>query len=332
MLLADSVVFARVWRMKATFVNPLSDFGFKKIFGEEASKNHLIDFLNALLPETSRIKDLSFKNLEQLPNIDTQRKAVYDIYCQGVDGDYFIVELQKVKQEFFKDRTIYYATFPIQAQAQKGDWDFRLEPVYCIGVLGFSFDKDDNAINQDSVVHRVQLKNQNNEVFYQKLTFIYLEIPDFNKSLEQLETRLDKWLYFIKNLEDLQNIPELLKDDVFVSAFETAKLANLNFTERENYEQSLKVLRDNYATMKAAKNEARAEGKAEGRAEGRAEGKAEGKAEGLLEGETKGREAGRLEGEQKAKLEIARNLKTAGLTNEQIKTATGLTDTDLERL
>jgi predicted transposase/invertase (TIGR01784 family) len=302
--------------MNTTYINPLSDFGFKKIFGESANKTHLIDFLNALLPETSRIKDLSFKNLEQLPNLDTQRKAVYDIYCQGVNGDYFIVELQKVKQEFFKDRTIYYATFPIQAQAQKGDWDFRLEPVYCIGVLGFSFDKDDNAINQDSVVHRVQLKDQHNEVFYQKLTFIYLEIPDFNKSLEQLETRLDKWLYFIKNLEDLQNIPELLKDDVFISAFETAKLANLNVVERENYEYSLKVLRDNYATMKTAVDEASTKAKAEG------------KAEGLLEGEAIGREAGKLE----SQLEIARKLKAAGMTFQQIQMVTGLSSADLEKI
>jgi predicted transposase/invertase (TIGR01784 family) len=290
------------YTMANTFINPFTDFGFKKIFGEAASKTHLIDFLNALLPETSKIANLSFKNLEQLPNIDTQRKAVYDIYCQGMNGEYFIVELQKVKQEFFKDRTIYYSTFPIQAQAQRGNWDFRLEPVYCIGVLGFSFDKDENAINQESVVHEVQLKNQHNQVFYKKLTFIYLEIPDFNKTLEQLKTRLDKWLYFIKNLEDLQNIPELLKDDVFISAFETAKLANLNEVERENYQESLKVLRDNFAAFKTARDE------------------------GVAEGEARGREVGKLE----AKLEIAKNLKAAGLPTDQIKVMTGLSAEELE--
>jgi predicted transposase/invertase (TIGR01784 family) len=290
--------------MSTTYINPLSDFGFKKIFGEVASKTHLIDFLNALLPDTSKIADLSFKNLEQLPSLDIQRKAVYDIYCQGVNGEYFIVELQKVKQEFFKDRTLFYATFPIQQQAQKGDWDFRLEPVYCIGVLGFSFDKDTTAVN--NVVHEVQLKDQNNEVFYKKLTFIYLEIPDFKKTLEQLETRLDKWLYFIKNLEDLQSIPELLKDDVFINAFETAKLANLSEGERETYQESLKVLRDNFAAFSTARNE--------------------GKIEGEAIGEARGREAGKLE----SKLEIARNLKAIGLTLEQIKVATGLSDSDLE--
>jgi predicted transposase/invertase (TIGR01784 family) len=309
--------------MKTTFVNPLSDFGFKKIFGEEASKRHLIDFLNALLPETSRIADLSFKNLEQLPNIDTQRKAVYDIYCQGENGESFIVELQKIKQDYFKDRALYYSTFPIQQQAEKGDWNFRLEPVYCIGVLGFVFVQDDKALNKYDIVHKIQLKNQHNEVFHQTLQFIYLEVPDFNKTLEQLETRLDKWLYFLKHLEDLQSIPEILKDDVFAGAFETAKLANLSHEELEIYHLSLKVMRDTYATLQSERNA--------GKAEGEVIGEARGREAGLLEG----REAGILEEKARAiqKLfTIARNLRTAGLTDEQIKTATGLTDTDLEKI
>jgi predicted transposase/invertase (TIGR01784 family) len=289
--------------MMNTFVNPFTNFGFKKIFGEIASKAHLIDFLNALLPREAQIQDLSFQNLEQLPSLDNDRKVVYDIYCQGLNGEYFIVELQKVKQKFFKDGTLFYATFPIQQQAKKGDWDFKLEPVYCIGVLGFTFDDDETAIKREEVVHKVQLKNQHNDVFYHKLSFLYLEIPNFNKSLEQLETRLDKWLYFIKNLEDLQSIPELLKDEVFISAFETAKLANLSFSERDSYEQSLKVMRDHYATMKTAVEEAEARGEARG--------------------ETRG--------EQKAKLEIAKNLKAARITIEQIKSMTGLTAEELEQ-
>ena len=248
--------------MANTFVNPFTDFGFKKIFGEEASKPHLIDFLNSLLPQVAQIKDLSFKNPEQLPKGENDRKAIYDIYCQGLNGEYFIVELQKLKQNFFKDRTLFYATFPIQEQAKKGDWDYRLEPVYCIGVLGFTF--NDDKVGSREVVHKVELKDQNNVVFCDKLTLIYLEIPNFNKTLEELKTRLDKWLYFIKNLEDLQSIPELLKDEVFTNAFETAKLANLEPRERESYQQSLKILRDNYATLKTAVEEARAEGLTEG--------------------------------------------------------------------
>ncbi len=301
--------------MANTFVNPFTDFGFKKIFGEEASKPHLIDFLNSLLPEVAQIADLSFKNPEQLPKGENDRKAIYDIYCQGLNGEYFIVELQKLKQNFFKDRTLFYATFPIQEQAKKGDWDYRLEPVYCIGVLGFTF--DDDKVGSREVVHKVELKDQNNLVFCDKLTLIYLEIPNFNKRLEALKTRLDKWLYFIKNLEDLQSIPKLLSDKVFTSAFERAKLANLKPREQKSYQQSLKILRDNYATLKTAVEEARAEGLVEGEAIG----------------ETRGREAGILEEKARAAqkiLEIARILKAAGLSIKQIQTTTGLSAEELQ--
>ncbi len=322
--------------MSSTFVNPFTDFGFKKIFGEPASKPHLIDFLNSLLPTFAQIKDLTFKNLEQLPHSEDDRKAVYDVYCQGLNGEYFIVELQKIKQVFFKDRTLFYATFPIQDQAKKGDWDYKLEAVYCVGVLGFTF--DDDKINAREVVHTVKLKDQNNTVFYDKLTFIYLEIPNFDKQLEELTTRLDKWLYFIKNLEDLQSIPELFKDSVFLNAFETAKIANLEPIERSSYEHSLKVLRDNYAALKTAIDEADAIGEARGVAIGEArgrevglvEGETRGREVGLIEGKTRGREVGLIEGELKAKLEIARNLKAAGMSLEQIQAITGLSVADLE--
>ena len=288
-----------------TFINPFTDFGFKKIFGEEASKPHLIDFLNSLLPAYAQIKDLSFKNLEQLPSIENERKAVYDIYCQGMNGEYFIVEIQKLKQDFFKDRTLFYATFPIQQQAQKGNWNYKLAPVYCIAILDFTF--DDDRANLFEVVHKVNLKDQNNNVFSDKLTLMYLEMPNFKKGLEELETRLDKWLFFINNLEDLQSIPELLKDEVFNSAFEVAKFSNLDQKGRDQYEYSLKIVRDNFATQQTAF----------------AEGEARGREAGITEGETRG--------EQKAKLEIARNSKAAGLSLQQIQAITGLSAEELEQ-
>ena len=106
--------------MKAKFINPFTDFGFKKIFGEEASKPLLLDFLNSLLPESDKIVDLTFKNNEQLGETDANRRAVYDIYCENEKGEKFIVELQKAKQNYFRERTLYYATFPIREQAEKG--------------------------------------------------------------------------------------------------------------------------------------------------------------------------------------------------------------------
>ncbi len=125
--------------MKAKYVNPFTDFGFKKIFGEEARKPLLLDFLNALLPETEKIIDLSFKNNEQLGQTNLDRKAIYDLYCENEKGKKFIVELQKAKQNYFKERTIYYSTFPIREQAEKGEWKYNLKAVYCIGILDFIF-------------------------------------------------------------------------------------------------------------------------------------------------------------------------------------------------
>jgi predicted transposase/invertase (TIGR01784 family) len=228
--------------MKAKYVNPFTDFGFKKIFGEEASKPMLIDFLTNLLPET-HIVDLTFKDKDKLGKTEDDRRAIYDIYCENNSGEKIIVELQKAKQNYFKDRTVYYATFPIQEQAEKGEWNYILKYVYCVGILDFKFD-DKVKNGKGEVKHTIELKDQNNKVFYEKLKFVYLEMPHFVKEEHELETRLDKWLYFIRHLEDFQNIPEIFKDDVFKQAFEKAEIAKYSEDERHDYEQSLKIYRD----------------------------------------------------------------------------------------
>ncbi|ANO48528.1 hypothetical protein Pf1_00280 [Flavobacterium columnare] len=278
--------------MKAKYINPFTDFGFKKIFGEEASKNLLIDFLNTLLPQHDQIKELSFKNTEQLGITDLDRKAIYDIYCQNEKGEKFIVELQKAKQNFFKERTIYYATFPIREQAEKGEWNYHLKSVYCIGILDFTFDDYESEPEKSEVVHIIKLKNQNGKVFYDKLTYIYLEMPNFKKQETDLNSRLDKWLYFIKNLEDFQNIPTIFKDEVFTQAFEKAELANFGQWELDKYESSLKVYRD----LKSIIDTAFDDGKIEG------------------------------------KIETAKSLKKLGISIEIIMQSTGLTQEEINKL
>ena len=230
--------------MKAKYVNPFTDFGFKKIFGEEASKPLLLDFLNALLPQANHIVELTFKNAEQLGHTDADRKAIFDIYCENASGEKFIVELQKAKQNYFKDRTVYYSTFPIREQAEKGQWNYRLKAVYCIGILDFKFDDYETAAEKDDVLHVIQLKNQNGRVFYDKLTFVYLEMPNFKKTENELSSRLDQWLFFIQNLEDFQSVPAIFADEIFTQAFEKAELAKLDAAGWDSYENSLKVYRD----------------------------------------------------------------------------------------
>jgi len=245
--------------MRAKYINPFTDFGFKKIFGEEASKPLLIDFLNALLPQTQKIVDLNFKNTEQLGQTDADRKAIYDIYCENESGEKFIVELQKAKQNYFRERTIYYSTFPIREQAEKGEWNYNLKAVYCVGILDFIFDDYESEPEKSEVVHTIKLKNQNGKTFYDKLTYIYLEMPNFKLKEEDLKTRLDKWLYFIKHLEDFQTIPSIFKDEVFTQAFEKAELAKYGQAELDNYENSLK----NYRDLKGVIDTAFDEGKIE---------------------------------------------------------------------
>lgn len=103
------------------YINPLTDFGFKRLFGTEPNKNLLIDFLNVILPPQHRVKDLTYGSTENLGNTPSDRKAVFDLYCESEKGKKFIVEMQKAKHKhnYFKDRSIYYASFPIQDQAEK---------------------------------------------------------------------------------------------------------------------------------------------------------------------------------------------------------------------
>jgi predicted transposase/invertase (TIGR01784 family) len=227
--------------LKDKYINPLTDFGFKKLFGTEPNKILLIDFLNQILPEKHRIKDLSYSRNEQLGLNELDRKAIFDLYCVGESGERFIVEVQKAKQNFFKDRSIYYASFPIQEQAQKGDWDYRLEPVYTVGILDFIFDEHKSDVE---LLHTVELKNQRCEVFYDKLKFIYIELPKFKKQEDDLETQFDKWLYVFRHLSNLQDRPRKLQDRIFQKLFEAAEIARFSPEERDAYEESLKYYRD----------------------------------------------------------------------------------------
>ncbi|MEO1516578.1 MAG: Rpn family recombination-promoting nuclease/putative transposase [Bacteroidota bacterium] len=279
--------------IKDKYINPLTDFGFKKLFGTEPNKVLLIDFLNQILPDRHKIKDLSYSRNEQFGQNDLDRKAIFDLYCVGESGERFIVEVQKAKQNYFKDRSIYYSSFPIQEQAKKGDWDYRLDPVYTVGVLDFVFD---DHKNDDEIIHFVELKNQRCEVFYDKLKFIYIELPKFTKTEEELETHFDKWLYVFRHLSKLQNRPPKLQDKVFKKLFDSAEIAKFSPEERQAYEESLKYYRD----LKNVVDTSKEEGKEEGREERNAE--------------------------------IAKVLKDKGMPIDEISEITGLSREEIEKL
>ena len=243
------------------YINPFTDYGFKKLFGEELNKDLLLDFLNELLKEEQgQIKELTFLKNEHLGTTEVDRKAIFDLYCENEKGEKFIVELQKAKQKFFKDRTVYYSTFPIREQAQHTDWIYELKAVYTIAILDFVFDEDRDM--PEKFRYDVKLTDiETNKVFYDKLTFIYLEMPKYNKSIDQLETRFDKWLYVIRNLNKLERVPEKLREQVFEKLFETAEIAKFTPDQIRSYEDSLKYYRDIKASLDTKFEEGKIEGK-----------------------------------------------------------------------
>ncbi|MEL6638612.1 MAG: Rpn family recombination-promoting nuclease/putative transposase [Bacteroidota bacterium] len=234
------------------YINPLTDYGFKKLFGTEPNKDLLIDFLNQILPEEHQIKDLQYSRNEQVGQNESDRKAIFDLYCIGAANERFIVEVQKAKQNYFKDRSIYYASFPIQEQAKKGDWTYKLDPVYTVGILDFVFDdhQDDREL-----LHYVELKDQNCKVFYDKLKFIYIELPKFQKKEEELENKFDKWLFVFRHLSRLTDRPAKLQDRIFKKLFQSAEIARFTQEERAAYEESLKYYRDIKNVVDTSKEE-----------------------------------------------------------------------------
>jgi predicted transposase/invertase (TIGR01784 family) len=300
------------------YINPYTDFGFKKLFGSELNKDLLISFLNALFHDKPEITDLTYLNTEHLGEGITDRKAVFDVYCRLADGSRIIVEMQKTEQAYFKDRSIYYSTFPIREQGIKGPWDYHLEDVYTVGILNFTF--PDNEYPSDNLIHEIKLKDvEDNHVFYDKLTFVYLEMPKFNKKEEELETMFDKWMFALANLARLLERPKALQERIFARLFEQAEVARFTPEEREEYVASKKEYWDFYSSMKTSYDK----GLAEGHAEGLVEGEAKGRAEALAESEAKRAEE---------RLSNAKALLANGVPLEVIVKSLHLTDEEAARL
>lgn len=282
------------------YVNFYTDFAFKRLFKTETNKDLLITFLNALLDGEEKIKDLYYLSVDELGIID--HSYMLEVCCENEKGERFIIEMQKAEQQFFKDRSVFYSTFPIRDQAKRGKlWNFQLKAVYTIGILDFCFDDTD----PEYFHHEVKLMDtKTKEVFFDKLTYIYLEMPKFTKTLSELETLFDKWLYAIRHLPDLMERPKELYEAVFERFFEQAEIAKFNRQELQNYEYSLKNFWDWYSIMQTAENKSRAEGLAKGRAEG---------------------------AEEKNK-ENARKMRLKGYPVNEISDITGLSIEEIERL
>ena len=235
-------------QVEERYISLLTDFGFKRIFGTAINKDLLICFLNSLFAGKQVVKDVSYLNPEHVGDVYTDRKAIFDVYCEGENGEKFIVEMQNAYQTYFKDRSLFYSTFPIREQAAL-----------------LNFDMNEEAFEKEKIRHSVQLcDTATHKVFYDKLEFIYVEIAKFNKSLEELETLYDKWLYALKNLYKLTQRPKELCDKVFDRLFEEAEIAKFTPQELREYEASKIAYRDIKNSVDTAKREGIAEGMEKG--------------------------------------------------------------------
>ena len=242
------------------YISLLTDFGFKRIFGTDLNKDLLINFLNSLFNGEEVIKDVKYLNSENVGDVFTERKAIFDVYCENEQGEKFIVEMQNAYQTFFKDRSLFYSTFPIREQAPKGsDWNFCLKKVYVVALLNFKM--SDEAFDTSDTIHTIALMDtKTNKIFNAKLIFKYVEVGRFDKTDEELTSLSDKWMFVLKNLSRLNNRPSSLREKIFSRLFDAAAIACFTPTELREYEDSLKAYRDIKNSLDTAEAKGREEG------------------------------------------------------------------------
>ena len=307
---------------KFKYADLLDDDVFKLVFGRESTKDVMIEFLNQVIPDR-RIADLEFIDKEMHPVERDCKGAVYDMFCKTDDGSRIIVEVQRRKQPFYPERALYYSTFQIQRQVEAGAEEYDFLPVYVVNLLDFEMDKDSSDRKVMSVYRLYE--EQSHRLLTDRVTFIFIELPKFNKTIDELDGNILEGMYFcFKNMTALESRPKVLDHQVFAKIFEASELYNMDKITRDKVLHKMTTERDLRNQMAYARKEAIAEGLAEGRAEGLAEGRAEGLAEGRAEG--------RAEGLTEATMQIAKNMRSMELDVEVISKVTGLPVDEIEKL
>ena len=278
------------------FINPFTDFGFHRIFGQEVHKELLIDFLNQLLKDERHIIDITFLNPIQQPETIEDRGVIFDIHCRDDKGGLFVVEMQNGAQPYFYDRGIYYLSRAISNQGEKGkDWKFGLCPVYGIFLLNYKM-----GINSKFRTDVILADRDTGRMFSDKIRQVYLELPWFTKEPDDCETDFERWLYLLKHMDTLERMPFKARKAVFDKLLEVADVANLSKDERILYDEALKRYRDYKNTIDYA--------------------------------EEKGVEKGIKIGKTEEQRLIAANFKKRGVNTEMIAQCTGLSIEEIDNL
>lgn len=242
------------------FINPFTDVGFKKIFGQEFSKPLLLDFLNNLLKDEKHIKNIIFLDKEQPAEYKDDRSLIYDIFCETDNGERIIVEMQNKEQPYFADRCLYYYSQAVVRQGEKGiNWKYHIDAVYLIAFMNFNLKELGEQFRTDIVLFNIQEK----KVFSDKERLIFLQLPKFNKDAEDCTNDFDCWIYLLKNMEVLDRMPWTAKNSVFRKLAEIAEVGNMSKEERIKYNSSLRHYRDTISVLQGAVDEGRKEGREE---------------------------------------------------------------------
>ncbi|MFM6192935.1 MAG: Rpn family recombination-promoting nuclease/putative transposase [Planktothrix sp.] len=288
------------------FINPKTDFAFKKIFGSEDSKDILISFLNSILyPETSAIEDLTILNPYQAPKIRGIKDTYLDVKATITGNKTVIIEMQILNLEGFEKRILYNAAKAYSIQLKTGEDYTLLNPVIAVTITDFEM-----FPNLNQVISRFVLKEKEFLVDYPiyDIELVFVELPKFNPSLQELKTLTDKWLYFIKSAKTLETVPETMAQiPELKKAFTMANEATLNPEELEDLEKREIYIYDQRNAIKKAVRLAREEA--------------------LKQGIEQGIE----QGKQESKLEIARQLMSL-LDDQTISQTTGLSLEQIQQL
>ena len=281
----------------AKYINPFTDVGFKRIFGQELSKPLLLDFLNSLFEGEKRIVNLTFLDKEQPALFEEDRSLIYGIYCETDEGEKIIVEMQNKSQPFFKNRSIYYVSESIARQGERGSsWNYEIDSVYLVAFLNFSPLDFKKQFRTDVVLAEKDTKEQ----FSDKLRMIYLQLPLFTKEADECENQVERWIYLLKNMETLNRLPWAAQSAVFKKLESIADVGGMPRAERLQYDEALKKYRYTISVFEGVRLEGRMEGNAEGRLE--------------------------------EKIAIARNLKSMGMSISDVSKATGLSEEGIKAL
>ena len=260
---------ARSKKHLGKYVDPRTDFGWKFYFGREENKILLIEFLNSLFEGEKVISDLAYKPVEQDGDHEETRRVVFDLHCVGSDGEIFIIEMQQLFQEFFKDRTVYYTSRLINKQLPRGRKgnDYCLPEVYFIGIMEFSMENKRGSTDRPYFYDVALCDKLTNEVFYDKLGYKMISLPMFNKKPAELNTIMDQWLYFLKHLSTMDKLPSFLDKRIFQLIFEVGEIGKLSEEDFMSYEASLKHKRDTESVLNTAHRSGVAKGILKGKIE-----------------------------------------------------------------